>query len=61
MGALIIRPDNAQNAASLMNAVDQIMYRAKRGGKNAVEIGWAEHAQGLQTRELPFNTREQTA
>lgn len=61
MGALIIRPDNAQNAASLMNAVDQIMYRAKRGGKNAVEIGWTEHAQGPQASELPFNTREQTA
>jgi len=25
MGALIIQPDNGQNAASLMNAVDQIM------------------------------------
>jgi diguanylate cyclase (GGDEF)-like protein len=61
MGALIIQPDNGQNAASLMNAVDQIMYRAKRGGKNAVEIGWAERAQEIKTREMPLSTREQIA
>lgn len=38
MGALVIPPGSEESAASLMNAVDQIMYQAKRSGKNAIRI-----------------------
>lgn len=41
MGALVIPPDVSRDEATLMHAVDQLMYAVKRAGKNAVEIGQA--------------------
>jgi len=38
MGALLIPPDAPRTISELIHAADQTMYRAKRGGKNAVEI-----------------------
>lgn len=41
MGALVIPPDTPRDEATLMHAVDQLMYAVKRAGKNAVRIGEA--------------------
>src|SRR3546814_4653886 len=38
MGALLIPPEVPRTISELIHAADQAMYRAKRGGKNAVEI-----------------------
>jgi diguanylate cyclase (GGDEF)-like protein len=41
MGALVISPDAPRDEASMMQAVDQLMYAVKRAGKNAVQIAEA--------------------
>lgn len=41
MGALVIPPDVPRDEATVMHAVDQLMYAVKHAGKNAVEIGEA--------------------
>ena len=41
MGALVIPPDVPRDEATMMHAVDQLMYVVKNAGKNAVEIGEA--------------------
>lgn len=38
IGALLIPPEAPRDASTLIHAADQTMYRAKRGGKNAIQI-----------------------
>nr|WP_087573458.1 MULTISPECIES: GGDEF domain-containing protein [unclassified Sphingomonas]AJW29637.1 diguanylate cyclase/phosphodiesterase with PAS/PAC sensor(s) [Sphingomonas sp. JE1] len=46
MGALLIPGDLPRNASELMHAADLAMYRAKKAGKNAVEIARADVSRG---------------
>lgn len=61
MGALVIPPHVERDAPTLMNAVDQIMYEAKRSGKNAIHIGSAESLSHQPGHVAPLPFREQTA
>lgn len=55
MGALLIPPDANRNPGELMHAADEAMYRAKRGGKNSVEIARADEHDANSSRTLMGN------
>lgn len=58
MGALLIPPHAPRNAGALMHAADQAMYRAKRLGKNALEICRADEADAAPATRPTTQRRE---
>ena len=61
MGALLIPPEVPRTISELIHAADQAMYRAKRGGKNAVEIDDGTEPQGAAILPIAMQRREGVA
>lgn len=61
MGALVIPPHVPRDPAALMHAADQAMFVAKRAGKNACEITWADQPQHDGRERASGPLREQPA
>ena len=61
MGALVIPPHVPRDPAALMHAADQAMFVAKRAGKNACEITWADQPQRDGRERASGPLREQPA
>mgnify|MGYP002723492455 FL=1 len=61
MGALLIPPEVPRTISELIHAADQAMYRAKRGGKNAVEIEKAGEPETAATAPIAAQRREGVA
>src|SRR3546814_78067 len=58
MGALLIPPEVPRTISELIHAADPAMYRAKRGGKTAVEIDDSTDPQGAATLPIALQRRE---
>src|SRR3546814_14245810 len=58
MGALLIPPEVPRTISELIHAADQAMYRAKRGGKNAVEIDDGTEPQGAAILPIAMRSEE---